>query len=195
MTDVSPSRLQRLRELLFDLAAGGRTSFEPFTVDERDELAKLERIVLAFASEFIAAKQHARDLELEKTRVIVRQTELIRSLTAPVIELAEGIVAVPIIGELDEQRALALTSNLLAHLVAKRTSAVLIDLSGASEIGPTFVRDLQRLCRTVGMLGSRCIVTGIRPEFALAITSVGVDLGVRTARSLGDGLRECTLAK
>jgi rsbT co-antagonist protein RsbR len=184
-------RLKRLRRLVFDLAAGGLDRIAPFEVSERDDFAAVERTFLAFAAEFIAARRRARELEAENAAVIARQAEMIRTLTAPVIEVADGVVAVPIIGALDEARADVLMAHLLGRIASLRTTAVLIDLSGASEINADILRGVTKLCQAIRLLGTDCVVTGIRPHLAATITSLGMDIGARTARTLGMGLREC----
>lgn len=185
-------RLRRLRGLIFDLAAGNHAAIEPFETPDRDDFATIERAFVAFAADFAKARRRTRELEAEKAAVIAQQAEMIRTLTAPVIEVADGVVAVPIVGALDSARAQSMTSQVLARIMSLRTTTVLVDLSGASEVGPDSLRDLGKLVQAIRLLGAECIVTGIRPEIATTIVGLGVGLGVRTARSLGEGLRLCS---
>jgi len=186
------NRIKRLRALVFNLAAGVTDNIDHFEVTERDDFAAVERTFLAFAAEFIGARQRNQELEAENTQVITRQTEMIRALTAPIIDAAEGIVLVPIVGTLDAARSASLTARLLPHIVSFQSTAVLIDLSGASDVNEEVIHEIEKLCRAIRLLGADCVITGIRPEVASTIVSLGVQLGARTARTLGAVLGEYT---
>jgi hypothetical protein len=46
--------------------------------------------------------------------------------------------------------------------------------------------------RAVGLLGARCVITGIQPSVAQIIVGLGLDMqGVITLRSLREGLKYC----
>ena len=51
---------------------------------------------------------------------------------------------------------------------------------------------LVRLTRAAGMLGAHCVLTGIGPNVARTLVSMGVELGgVQTLGSLREGLKAC----
>ncbi|MBK9264298.1 MAG: STAS domain-containing protein [Polyangiaceae bacterium] len=186
------SRIKRLRSLVFNLAAGELSRVEQFDVAERDEFAAIERTFVAFAGEFIASRQRTQELEAENAAVINRQNEMIRALTAPIIDVSDGIVTIPIVGALDAARSASLSTRLLEHIVSFGTTTVLIDLSGASDVNEDVIHELEKLTRAVQLLGAECVITGIRPEMASIIVSLGVTLGTRTVRTLGAALSEYT---
>lgn len=48
------------------------------------------------------------------------------------------------------------------------------------------------MTRAARLLGTMCVLTGIRPEIARTMVQLGIELeGIKTLRSLKDGLREC----
>lgn len=188
---ISKPRLRRLREIFFDLAGGESERLRSFAITDDDEFADLERIALAFFDEFLAAKAHARELEARNREVLGRQAELIESLTAPVISLGPQVVAVPIIGALERGRMERLSAALLERIVGDEIRYVLVDLSGATEIGAESLRDLAQLERAVGLLGAEYVITGISPALAARITELGVEVRARSYRTLGAGLSYC----
>ncbi|MBL8973469.1 MAG: STAS domain-containing protein, partial [Myxococcales bacterium] len=51
---------------------------------------------------------------------------------------------------------------------------------------------LLKVMRAVGLLGARCVITGIQPSVAQIIVALGLDMhGVITLRSLREGLKYC----
>ena len=174
--------------MLFSMAGGELERVQAFEVED-DEFGKLERTFLAFVDEFIAAKRRAAKLEAEKAAVIAAQAELIDTLAAPAIEVAEGVVAVPIIGELSEMRVARLSESLLERISTLGVSVVILDLSGAEDIDTNNARQLSNLIRAAGLLGARSMVTGVRAELARTLATLGIELGTHSARTLREGLR------
>jgi anti-anti-sigma regulatory factor len=138
-----------------------------------------------------AERSRALVMELEqKLDIIARQNEQIYALSAPILDVWHGVLAVPIIGELDTNRATGLTEALLQAVVTRHARAVILDVTGVSVLDQESAGHLGRLIVAVRLLGAEGIVTGIRPQVAQALTVVGEDTThLRTFRSLSDGLR------
>ncbi|MEZ4382513.1 MAG: STAS domain-containing protein [Nannocystaceae bacterium] len=127
----------------------------------------------------------------EELRVTVeRQAAAIEVLSTPILELWDNVLALPVIGALDQARASEMMVQLLDAVVAQQASHVLLDLTGVDMIDSHTADHLLRLVRAVELLGAKALITGIRPAVAQSITQSGLDLGrVRTFRSLQEGLR------
>jgi anti-anti-sigma regulatory factor/PAS domain-containing protein len=131
--------------------------------------------------------------ELEqKLDIIAQQNTRIHALSAPILDVWEGVLAVPIIGEFNSARASDLTASLLDAVVVRRARAVILDVTGISALDQESAGHLGRLITAVRLLGAEGAVTGIRPQLAQTLTELGQDaIHLRTFRSLSDGLRAC----
>lgn len=140
-----------------------------------------------------AERSRALVAELEqKLDIIAQQNAQIYALSAPILDVLEGVLAVPIIGDFSSARASDLTASLLDAVVARRARAVILDVTGISLLDRESAGHLGRLIAAVRLLGAEGIVTGIRPQLAQALAELGQDaIRLRTFRSLSDGLRAC----
>lgn len=121
--------------------------------------------------------------------VLEQQRREILNLSAPILEVGERALAVPVIGALDRDRSSALSETLLARVVEQRAEAVILDLTGATAASAP---DLLALARTLKLLGTRPIVTGVRPALAQALMATGTGLdGVVLLRNLRQGIAAC----
>jgi rsbT co-antagonist protein RsbR len=124
---------------------------------------------------------------LEKLSLIAKQEDAIRALAAPIIEVWDGVLTLPLIGTVDSQRAADTMGRLLEAI-----SYTIIDLTGVELIDTATAEHLLRLVLAAELLGARCVITGIRPSIAQTMVSIGIDLSkLTTLASLRDGLVYC----
>jgi len=122
--------------------------------------------------------------------VISKQTEEILEMSTPVIQIWEGVVATPIIGTLDSQRAQQFMEHLLEKIVETKSPIALIDITGVPQIDTATAQHLIDTINAVKLLGSRVIITGIRPAIAQTLVHLGIDLqGIFTKPSMAAGLK------
>jgi anti-anti-sigma regulatory factor/PAS domain-containing protein len=127
----------------------------------------------------------------DMARAIARQRRLIRGLSVPILNLGPKTLAVPLIGELDEERGALVAEQLLPAIVAKGAQNVIVDLTGLEEVDRRSVEQLVQIIRAVGLLGARPILTGARADLARKMVDMQVELGgVRILRDLRAALRE-----
>ena len=128
--------------------------------------------------------------ELRETLDLVElQKQEILALSAPVLEVGEGTVALPIIGTLDARRASEVESRILASVSERGAAHVILDLTGADALTAETAEQVARIGRAVQLLGARAIVTGIMPGLARTLVATNVDLGgVTLLRTLRDGI-------
>lgn len=128
-----------------------------------------------------------------KLEVINAQHQQIRSLSVPLLDVGGGVLGVPLIGTMDEQRAIDLTYRLLQSITERRVRDVILDLTGIEAVDTGAIEHLLRIVRAVRLLGARSIITGISPALAQAMIALDVDLsGVVTMRTLRDALLSCS---
>ncbi|WP_433926325.1 STAS domain-containing protein [Sorangium cellulosum] len=120
--------------------------------------------------------------------LVEEQRRQILKLSAPILDVGRGTLAVPLIGRLDAERGGELGERLLPAIVAQRASHVVLDVTGADALDPDGAAALEQLARAIQLLGSRPILTGVRPEVAPALVDVDLGEDLLVLRSLGRGL-------
>lgn len=125
-------------------------------------------------------------------QVIDRQRRELRAMTAPILQIWDGVLLVSLIGELDAERAAAITAELLPRAVDTRARHVIFDLTAIDAIDGVVAEHLLRMLRALRLLGAGAVVTGILPAVARAIVDVGLDLrDIEIRATLRDGLHHC----
>jgi len=126
----------------------------------------------------------------EQVSTIERQQAAIQELSTPVIEVWTGALCVPIVGVLDSARATELTSTLLHTITQKKAPFAVIDITGIEVMDTSTADHFIRMARSVGLLGAKCVLSGIRPNIARTIVHMGIDLtGIESYRTLREALR------
>jgi len=127
----------------------------------------------------------------ERERVIRQQQEAIRELSTPVLQVRERLLILPIIGVIDSQRAKQLTEQLLRGIRNNRAKVVVVDITGVPTIDSTVANHLVQTVEASRLLGATVIVTGLSPEIAQTLVTIGVDLGkMNTVGDLQGGIEQ-----
>jgi rsbT co-antagonist protein RsbR len=127
----------------------------------------------------------------ERERVIRQQQEAIRELSTPVLQVRERLLILPIIGQLDGQRARQLTEQLLRAIRTNRARVVVIDITGVPTIDSTVANHLVQTVDASRLMGASVIITGLSPEIAQTLVTLGVDLSkVNAVGDLQGGIEQ-----
>ncbi|HTN87049.1 MAG TPA: STAS domain-containing protein [Sorangium sp.] len=141
------------------------------------------------ATDITEQKRHQAMLQ-ERREIIEQQQEAIRALSTPIIEVWKGVLTMPVLGVLDEQRSEQMMEVLLDAVARTRCRHAIIDLTGVSAVDAATADHVLKLIDAVAMLGAQGIVVGIRPEVAQTVVSLGLDLSnIKTLSNLREGLR------
>ncbi len=172
--------------LLRDVLA--RSLFAKYQAD----FNKLNRILDAYEP---AANRIANTVAVgfvqERERVIRQQQEAIRELSTPVLQVRERLLILPIIGVIAPQRARQLTEQLLRGIRTNRAKVVVIDITGVAAMDVTVANHLVQTVEASRLLGATSIVTGLSPEIAQTLVTIGVDLGkMNTVGDLQGGIEQ-----
>jgi rsbT co-antagonist protein RsbR len=172
--------------LLRDVLA--RSLFAKYQAD----FEKLNRILDAYEP---AANRIANTVAVgfvqERERVIRQQQEAIRELSTPVLQVRERLLILPIIGVIDPQRARQLTEQLLRGIRTNRAKVVVIDITGVAAMDASVANHLVQTVEASRLLGATVIVTGLSPEIAQTLVTIGVDLGkMNTVGDLQGGIEQ-----
>lgn len=182
---IEDARLERLLRIIVD-AANGNYDVRVPVEDNEDSFLEVEVGVNFLLEELIDRRhqneaQHA-ELMARAQQLASQQDDLVQALSTPVIAVWPGVLALPIVGRVDDERSAAITATLLDRVVAERATHVILDLTGVGAIAPTTMPAILRMVRAIGLLGAACLLTGIRPDVAQQI--VALDEGDRRIRSL-----------
>jgi rsbT co-antagonist protein RsbR len=127
----------------------------------------------------------------ERERVIRQQQEAIRELSTPVLQVRERLLILPIIGVLDSQRARQVTEQLLRGIRTNRAKVVVVDITGVPTIDQTVANHLLQTVEASRLMGASVIITGLSPEIAQTLVTIGVDLSkVNAVGDLQGGIEE-----
>lgn len=120
---------------------------------------------------------------------IENQRAAIQELQVPTIEVGDGVLLLPIVGSLTSERAAELSQGILLDIARLRASRLVLDLGGVPVVDTAVATHLLRIVSAAALLGCKSVLTGIRPEVAQIIISLGIDLsGVEARRTLKDAL-------
>jgi rsbT co-antagonist protein RsbR len=124
-----------------------------------------------------------------RERIIERQRLEMMELSTPVVKLWDGILALPIIGVLDSERAQVVMESLLEKIVETESSVAIIDITGVQTVDTLVAQHLLKTVAAAQLMGAECIISGVRPQIAQTIVHLGIDLqGVLTKATIADAL-------
>lgn len=125
-----------------------------------------------------------------REEVITRQQQDLLELSTPVVQLWDGILALPMVGTLDSSRTQIAMESLLQRIVETGSDVAILDITGVPTVDTLTAQHLLKTVNAVHLMGAECIISGIRPQIAQTIVHLGVDLqDVVTKASLADALR------
>ena len=159
---------------------------------ERERKARLEaeRIGEEATGKLYATVQQAEAANAELERIRQTLHEEVLALSTPVIQIWDRIVALPLIGTLDSERAQRMTETLLQEIVEREAEIVILDISGVPVMDTLVAQHLISTVRAVRLMGATSILSGVRPETAQTIVHLGIDWSAIEARaSVRDALK------
>lgn len=153
-------------------------------IEHSDETARVDAEQLATARGLTIDRLNA-------TLALVEQQRLeILALSAPILDVGERTLAVPIIGRLSEEQCTSIMTKLLDVVSSRGTHHVILDVTGVATVEAGSAAQLHRLIRALRLLGTTPMITGVRPELALELIESGIDFeDLPTLRSLAAGLQ------
>jgi len=201
LDDITGSEWESVRELLDEVSRGrARTGFSPtetamFVFSLKQPLFSRLRAEIrepeALADELWTASVLLDKLGLYTTEVsqksreevILRQQQDMLELSTPVVELWDGVLALPLIGTLDSARTQVVMENLLQKIVQTGAGIAIVDITGVPTVDTLVAQHLLKTVAAARLMGADCIISGIRPQIAQTIVHLGVDLGTVTTKA------------
>ncbi|MGN7312362.1 STAS domain-containing protein [Alkalicoccobacillus gibsonii] len=117
---------------------------------------------------------YSKKSQQKSKQFILAQTELINELSSPVIQLNHDISLLPLVGEINTERAKVIVSNTIKFCAEYEVTCLLVDLSGVSHIDTMVASQLSELIQGLRLIGTRTSLSGIRPEIAQTAVQLGI---------------------
>jgi rsbT co-antagonist protein RsbR len=203
MSGVDEDALGELRATLAELSRSrARNGFTPSETalgifSLKDAVYELMADAAELMPEYLAFSRLIDDLGLHifetfaaaRERIIADQAASMMELSTPVVRLWDGIIAVPLVGTLDSARTQVVMEKLLETLVATGADHAVLDITGVPTVDTEVAQHLLKTVNAARLLGAECIVSGIRPQVAQTIVSLGIEFGdIATKATLADAL-------
>jgi rsbT co-antagonist protein RsbR len=130
-----------------------------------------------------AERLAAQEEELAAQRLTIGELE------TPVIEVWEGILALPIIGTVDTQRAQTMTERLLQKIVETKSEIVILDITGVPVVDTAVARHILETVSAARLLGAEVLLVGLTSRTAMTLVHLGIELaGLTTRTTMARGL-------
>ena len=131
-----------------------------------------------------------------QVETITSQQLAIQELSTPILQVWDDVLALPVIGVVDSRRTAEMMEKLLNEIVSRQARFVILDITGVEVVDTRTADHFIKVIRSAELLGTKCVVTGIRPAVAQTLVELGIDLSaIITMRDLQAGLKECLRLK
>lgn len=142
----------------------------------RDQQEKLIAKRTAELSQSLADVQQ-REQQLSHTLADLQAArETVRELSVPVLPVLPQVLAVPLIGSLDQERAETLMSNTLEALKHEHARYIIFDITGVPVVDTHVARVLMHTADAIKLMGAQVLLAGVQPDVAQTMVSLGLDL-------------------
>ena len=133
----------------------------------------LDKAVFAFSLTYVNI--HQETLKKAKSAFL--------ELSVPVVPITKGIAILPLVGEVDTERATLLLEETLKKANELKLSHMLFDLSGVMIVDTMVAHQIFKIVEALGLLGVKTILIGIRPEVAQTMIQLGIDFSQITIKA------------
>jgi rsbT co-antagonist protein RsbR len=123
-----------------------------------------------------------------REEMIGRQQQELLELSTPVVQLWDGILALPLIGTLDSARTQIVMESLLERIVTSGAEIAIIDITGVPTVDTLVAQHLIKTISAARLMGADCVLSGIRPQIAQTIVHLGLELNVISKATMADAL-------
>jgi anti-anti-sigma regulatory factor len=129
----------------------------------------------------VIASQSA--VAIENARLFQQVQQTVAELSTPIVPVYDEVLVLPLIGAVDPQRAERILETLLAGIEEHGAQVVIMDITGVPKVDASVAHSLLQAARAARLLGAQTVLTGLRPQVAETIVTLGVDLAELATRS------------
>lgn len=128
----------------------------------------------------------------QRLATIERQRLAIADLSAPIIDVWDGVIALPVVGLVDTERSLEMTERLLQRIAETGAESVIVDLTGVETVDTMTANHLLQMIRAASLLGAFSVLSGISPQIAQTLVQLEIEMvEITTVRNLKEALKTC----
>ncbi|WP_437539015.1 protoglobin domain-containing protein [Sorangium sp. So ce726] len=121
--------------------------------------------------------------------VLRRHEASIRAMSTPIIRVHDGVLLLPLIGAIDDQRAQQIIEAVLQRVSEEQARVLLLDIAGISTVDAQIAQHLVKTTAAVRLLGASVVLTGVRPGLAKTLVEIDADMsGMHTVGELAAGI-------
>lgn len=111
-----------------------------------------------------------------REEIIQVQELAIRELSTPLFPIAEGVVAMPLLGMIDETCVKQILDTLLAGVEQRQASIVILDVTGVKHMDGQVTNVLVQATKAIRLLGAEVVLTGVQPQMARTLVELDLKL-------------------
>ncbi|WP_163528123.1 GAF domain-containing protein [Halobacillus ihumii] len=112
-------------------------------------------------------------------------------LSVPIVPVTEGVVVLPLVGIVNEDRSNHLLETILQRIYQKNLDYFILDLSGMVSFDDLFTSHLSDIVKALELMGVTPILTGIRPDMAMShLSQDPMYKDLRITRNLEQALKK-----
>ncbi|UQA62748.1 PAS domain-containing protein [Polyangium aurulentum] len=145
--------------------------------DEKNNLLGL----CGIATDITEAKHVERERDAMREQMLAAQSEMLRELSTPLVPITDGVLAMPLVGRIDQARASRIMNTLLEGITRESAHTAILDITGVRSVDAQVADALVNVARAARLLGARVMLSGLRPDVAKTLVEIGSDLGGITA--------------
>ncbi|MBM7693911.1 rsbT co-antagonist protein RsbR [Peribacillus deserti] len=120
----------------------------------------------------------------------------LEELSVPVVPVAEGVAIIPLVGSIDTDRAKLIMEVSLTEGSRLHFKHIILDVSGVPIIDTMVADQLFHIVSALKLTGVETYLTGIRPEIAQTIISLGLNFSeIKTRANMKQALNEIVFMK
>ncbi|PAD35913.1 STAS domain-containing protein [Terribacillus saccharophilus] len=150
-----------------------------FELWNREIIKAFDDVILKFTEE----------MHHYSNRKLQAQQEMINELSSPVILLNDTTALLPLVGDIDTNRAKLILENTLRECTEQDVDLLFIDLSGVIIIDTMVAQQIFYLVDALKLVGVETVISGMRPEIAQTAVQLGVSFNARTTATLTQAIR------
>lgn len=109
-----------------------------------------------------------------KDEILNSQRKLVEHLSVPIIPISNSVAVLPLIGMIDEYRIRIIEEKVLMDISRLKVQTLIMDLSGVAEMERNVIDHFQKVLNGVSMMGSKAVITGLRPELVRNMIHAGI---------------------
>lgn len=129
----------------------------------------------------------------EREKILSAQAEEFLEISSPILKISNDILAVPVVGTLDSRRSVQIMDAVLEMIEKTDSRVVILDIMGVPYIDTATGSNLIRTVQAIELMGSYCLITGVRPKIAKTIVELGINtVGLKTKNTFQDGLLDAS---